>query len=194
MEMVARLPSCNSEFGWVVSGPTNDKDEFSGESVVNLSSIEKPRSLSIPNSQATSEDELSKSLHRFWEVESLVITEEHAAEEEFLRGVHYHYDEGRYEVNLPWKPGFAPISNGYAMCMKRLHQLRSRLNNDKSLLKEYDGIIKDQERMGIIEPAVDTEEYSHFLPHHGEDKETTKIRVVFDGSAKSGKDDLSLND
>ena len=70
-------------------------------------------------------------------------------------------------------------------------------NNDKSLLKEYDGIIKDQERMGIIEPAVDTEEYSHFLPHHGiirEDKETTKIRVVFDGSAKSGKDDLSLND
>lgn len=89
----------NSEFGWVVSGPTNDKEEFSGESVVNLS-IEKPRSLSIPNSQATSENDLSKSLHRFWEVESLGITEEHAAEEEFLRGVHYHHDEGRYEINL----------------------------------------------------------------------------------------------
>lgn len=80
---------------------TNDKEEpFSGESVVNLS-IEKPTSLSIPNSQATSGDDLSKSLHRFCKVEYLGITGEHAAEEEFLRGVHYHHDEGRYEVNLP---------------------------------------------------------------------------------------------
>lgn len=37
----------------------------------------------------------------------------------------------------------------------------------------------------------------HFLPHHGmirEDKETTKLRVVFDGSAKDELKDPSLND
>ena len=51
--------------------------------------------------------------------------------------------------------------------------------------------------MGIMEPTVDTEEYSHFLHHHRvirEHNETKKLSVVFDGSAKSGKDDLSLND
>ena len=37
----------------------------------------------------------------------------------------------------------------------------------------------------------------HLRPHHGiirEEKETTKLRVVFDGSAKDGVKDLSLND
>ena len=44
--------------------------------------------------------------------------------------------------------------------------------------------------------SQDPEDCSHFLPHHGvmkQDRETTKLRVVFDGSAKSSND-LSLND
>ena len=53
---------------------------------------------------------------------------------------------------------------------------------------------------GIIERVPQNEEGfkgCHFLPHHGvicEDKETTKLRVVFDGSAKDASKDLSLND
>ena len=38
---------------------------------------------------------------------------------------------------------------------------------------------------------------SHFLPHHGvvrEDKDTTKLRIVFDGSADSEKQHHSIND
>ena len=37
----------------------------------------------------------------------------------------------------------------------------------------------------------------HFLPHHGivrTDKDTTKLRIVFDGSAKSEQFKYSLND
>ena len=40
-------------------------------------------------------------------------------------------------------------------------------------------------------------EGAHFLPHHGvlrEDRETTKLRIVFDGSARVGKNHYSLND
>ena len=39
--------------------------------------------------------------------------------------------------------------------------------------------------------------YSHFLPHHGvrkRDRETTKLRIVFDASAKINRASLSLND
>ena len=83
--------------------------------------------------------------------------------------------------------------------MKRLHQLHSRLKIDTPLLREYDAIIKDQEKTGIIEHVVDNNdaEPRHFLLHHAvirKDKQTTKVSVVFDGSAKSSKDDLSVND
>ena len=53
---------------------------------------------------------------------------------------------------------------------------------------------------GIIErvpPLQENSHDSHFLPHHGvlwEDKSTTKLRVVFDGSAKNDFKDLSSND
>ncbi len=56
----------NSEFGWIVCGPTTDRVDDSGISVVNLL-IEKQGSLSVPGSFESSdhESELSKSLHRF---------------------------------------------------------------------------------------------------------------------------------
>ena len=53
---------------------------------------------------------------------------------------------------------------------------------------------------GVIQRVPQNEEDlngCHFLPHHGvicKDKETTKLRVIFDGSAKDGMKDLSLND
>ena len=37
----------------------------------------------------------------------------------------------------------------------------------------------------------------HYLPHHGvvrQDKQTTKFRIVYDGSAKTTDDIVSLND
>ena len=83
--------------------------------------------------------------------------------------------------------------------MKRLRQLHSRLKIDTPLLRQYDAIIKDQEKTGIIEHVVDNNDVEprHFVPHHAvirKDKQTTKVRVVFDGSAKSSQDDLSVND
>ena len=44
--------------------------------------------------------------------------------------------------------------------------------------------------------AAENEPNGHYLPHHGvvqQDQDTTKLRVVFDGSSKTSSDDLSLN-
>ena len=182
-----------------MSGPTHEKDTITGVAVANLV-IEKtgPFSTESPFLENDDNQELVSSLHRFWDIESLGIKEEHETQEaNFLRNVQFNEDEKRYEVNLPWKPDCTPKSNGYLMCVKRVRQLQARLKKDKSLFREYDNIIKEQEKTGIVEPAAETEDTSHFLPHHGvirQDKETTKLRVVFDGSAKATKDDVSLND
>lgn len=86
------------------------------------------------------------------------------------------------------------------MCVTRLRQLHSRLQRNKEQLRDYDNVIKDQVKSGIIE-AVPEHNYDqapmHFLPHHGvirSNRETTKLRVVFDGSAKSDKSTASINE
>ena len=61
---------------------------------------------------------------------------------------------------------------------------------DKNIVEDYDKIFKDYERVGIIERvpkneiAKDTEKM-HNIPHRPvirNDKQTTKIRAVFDAS------------
>lgn len=90
--------------------------------------------------------------------------------------------------------------NEYELCVTRLRQLHSQLKKNKELLRDYDNVIKDQVKSGIIE-AVPENHYNqtpiHFLPHHGvirSDRDTIKLRVVFDGSAKSDKSTASINE
>ena len=66
------------------------------------------------------------------------------------------------------------------------------------MLQEYDSIIHEQLKRGIVEEVKDPEvtpEVIHYLPHHAvtrQDKETTKVRVVYDASA--GSSGPSIND
>ena len=98
------------------------------------------------------------------------------------------------------------------MCATRLRSLHLKLKKEPKLLKEYDNIIQDQRKNGIVEILLaskdedfketkrNTEVTSkgiHYSPHHAvvrRDRETTKVQVVYDGSAKNRKDERSLND
>ena len=71
------------------------------------------------------------------------------------------------------------------------------------ILHEYENIIQEQLAVGIIGKIPDqsskelNNEDVHFVPHHGvirKNRETTKLRIVYDGSAKSPGQQLSLND
>ena len=79
------------------------------------------------------------------------------------------------------------------LCSSRLKSLVNRLKNDPELLFKYNHIIEDQLQKGIVErvPAGELDScQAHYLPHHGvvrSEKETTKLRVVFDGSAKENE-------
>jgi len=78
------------------------------------------------------------------------------------------------------------------------------LKKDPDLLRDYDRIIQEQEQAGIVERVPEEETTSnvdkgqvYYSPHHAvikKDSETTKVRIVYDGSAKSSKEEMSLND
>ena len=69
------------------------------------------------------------------------------------------------------------------------------------MLKHYDDVIRDQEKLGIVEPVEQGTDNGvgkvHYLPHHEVirvDKDTTKLHIVYDASARSGRNTPSLND
>ena len=194
----------SSMFGWVLSGPTSAEESREKYATTNLI-IEKSESMtSSPFDIHSENEELCNALQKFWDTESLGVREEPPVSQsdigEFLGSIHFDENEGRYEVGLPWKGGLVPASNECALCITRLRQLHSRLKKNKELLRDYDHVIKDQVKSGIIEavPENDNDQTpTHFLPHHGvirSDRETTKLRVVFDGSAKSDKSTASINE
>ena len=65
---------------------------------------------------------------------------------------------------------------------------------------KYDTIIKDQQEKGIIKRVDEKSkegERKHYIPHHvvfTPAKDTTKVRIVHDASAKTKKTNLSLNE
>ena len=191
----------NSEFGWLVSGNVEASNSGIEEADVNL--IIERSDASYHNPCVSNEkDELTDAVSKFWRTESIGILEpnQQSTEEDFLRDLQYDESEKRYQVSLPWKGGCIPTSNGYQSCVKRLHQVYSRLKCDQVLLKEYDHVIQQQLEAGIVERVLELptdDEPTHYLPHHGvvrRDKLTTKVRVVFDGSAKHEQASLSINE
>ena len=108
------------------------------------------------------------------------------------------FSQGCYRVALPWREFHEILPSHYQLCLNRLHGLLHRLRQEPAILEQYDRTIKEQLETGIIE-AVDESEPApgkvHYLPHHGivrADKTTTKLRVVYDASARSNSP--SLND
>ena len=74
-----------------------------------------------------------------------------------------------------------------------------KLSKTPDILRKYENII--QEQLAARIPNQSSEELNnedvHYLPHHGvirKNRETTILRIVYDGSAKSPGQQLSLND
>ena len=148
------------------------------------------------DSQPSESGQLVEQLRSFWELESLGIhEEERTLYDDFSDMVTF--QEGRYKVSLPWKELHKPLTDNYQLCVRRLNGLLKRLRNEPEILKQYDSTIREQLEKGIIEPVQSDEETTnivHYLPHHGvvrADKATTKLRIVYDASAKTSGPSLN---
>ena len=169
-----------SKLGWLLSGP--------------LSSSSRALVTHVLTACAKTYQEkkgLEAQLKEFWELEAIGIKEnDDTLYDQFKENVEFNGD--RYEVALPWRDHVFSIPNNYELSLKRLKGLLRRLKHQPALFREYDKYIRDQVEGGIVEiveePNHTDGDKVHYLPHHAvirQDKQTTKLRVVYDGSARS---------
>eukprot|EP00112_Aurelia_sp_Birch-Aquarium-sp1_P015756 Seg3517.2 transcript_id=Seg3517.2/GoldUCD/mRNA.D3Y31 product="hypothetical protein" protein_id=Seg3517.2/GoldUCD/D3Y31 len=107
--------------------------------------------------------------------------------------------DGRYSVKFPWRKGQYYLPNNKQLCETRLKSLLKKLREDQQTFDTYDEVIKSQLEEGIVQlvPEQPDGQRISYLPHHGvirKEAETTKLRIVYDASAKQRKYDKSLND
>ena len=141
-----------------------------------------------------------ESLDKFWKHEQMSIEDNNENNRDRTMNIEFEKDNQRYEVSLPWKDNFFDyLSDNYEICKGRLFSLFRKLKESPELLRQYNEVFEQQLAEGIIEKLAidgDKDSNAHFLCHFWvvrNDRQTTKLRVVFDGSAKSDTS-LSLND
>ncbi|GFW01934.1 uncharacterized protein TNCV_3029031 [Trichonephila clavipes] len=105
--------------------------------------------------------------------------------------------DGRYEVKLPWKCNSKNLPSNKELTWKRHLRMMNKLRNVK-FFDDYKSVFRQWEDLNIIEsvPEVELNNECHYLPHRPVvklDSATTKIRPVFDASARE-KGKPSLND
>ena len=142
---------------------------------------------------------------RFWNVEeppesvSMYTPTEEMVQDHYLQSHSYTGDPGYYQVSLP-KTINQPI-----LGLSRPQALNRFMSNERSLVKKgtheaFQGVVREYLDLGhaeLVPPHELTAQGTHYyLPMHGVVKSsstTTKLRVVFDASAKT-TNNLSLND
>lgn len=112
---------------------------------------------------------------------------------------HLHQTEGGfYETQLPWKPDHPKLPVNRELTAARLRSTTRRLEK-VGKLAEYHMVMEEQLQERILEPVPlkPTGEVVHYIPHQPvirEEAESTKLRIVYDCSAKQVPQLPSLND
>ena len=90
-------------------------------------------------------------------------------------------------------------SSNLEQSRKRLNYVWRKVNQDQDLTKEYENIIVNQLKEGIVgrAPEIPTGKRLFYMPHKPvvkRDARTTKVRMVFDASMKPHPMANSVND
>lgn len=181
-----------SRFGWILSGSVPNQGHKRDSALLVNSSLHVSSSLT------------DTEVRRFWDLDSIGISdkvpEQDATLAKFEQSVQF--QDGRYTVKLPWKDECPQLLNNEVAALKRLDGLDRKLDRTPMLKERYHNALVEMEQSGFIEEVfsdpddVQSQGSVFYLPHRPVVKEsssTTKIRPVFDASAK-GVNGVSLND
>ena len=68
------------------------------------------------------------------------------------------FENGLYEVGIPWKDGETKLTNNYEAALLRLQsQEKSLRKKDPSILEAYSKVFKDYEKKGYIQKVPKSE-------------------------------------
>ncbi|XP_017483470.1 PREDICTED: uncharacterized protein LOC108372312 [Rhagoletis zephyria] len=182
-----------TRLGWVVSG---------GVSYTNKQSS----SLAACSKNISEQQQTNNSLHdivkRFWEIENCFDSTPPPSEEDDWCEQHFKENfsrlaSGEYSVRLPTKTDLSALGDSYNHALRRFKNLERKLENNHDRKTQYISFMNEYKllnHMSLAKLLATTKTY--FLPYHCVqklDSTTTKLRVVFDGSAKTTTGHL-LND
>ena len=177
-----------TEFGWVLAGGTD--------------SCSPTQQITTHHVSVLSGDDI---LRQIWEVEEKLTAHNCLSPDERLALDHFNTQhsrtaDGRFIVPLPKKPGVKQIGESRSQAVRRFLSFERSLHS-KGHFQEFESVMDEYFEAGHAEsvPETDLEKPTHsvfYLPIHVVRKEsstTTKIRAVFDASARS-LTGVSLND
>ena len=178
-----------TKFRWVLTGRTN----------ANSASH---HTVTSHHTAVVSGDDL---IRKFWETEenskhqSTLSAEERSVVQHFQE-THSRSDTGRFVVPLPKNPQSQPLGESRSQAVRRFLTLERSLYA-KGQFQEFSGVVEEYFELNHAEPVPPEDlekpfKDTFYLPMHAVRKEhstTTKLRVVFDASAKSTSG-VSLND
>ena len=180
--LVAQKTRC----GWMLSGSYAGKSVSKGFQMLCLNNISE------------------NVLRSLWELDDIGIVDDDASPAANKVMAKFEesttFQKGRYEVNLPWKENQkGRLMDNKGIAEKRLHSLSRRLAGNPKLKEAYNENLSEMEKAGMIKEVSKCEKREgpiFYLPHRPvvrEESITTKVRPVFDASAK-GYNGVSLND
>ena len=174
--------------GWVASGPLKYSSSANGAQEVGVHFVAKCN---------TQTDQLDENVKRMWDLETIGVIESKEMHDDFVENIEF--NGSRYSVKLPWRDGHENLPSNYELSLTRLKSQVRKLKKEPAMLEEYDSVITEQIKSGVIEKVSDEDESVtvHYIPHLAvirKEAKTTKLRVVYDASAKSNKTSVSLNE
>ena len=176
-----------THFGWVLAGAIRDNSNHRNTGSCYHSTM------------------LEETFKRFWEMEDYNLQQPVLSleEKEVIKHFQENYsrdEAGRFIVPLPMKTGAIPLGESKSLAVKRFESLERSLRTG-ARLKEFVDALKDYLDQDHAEPVPAKElgkpsNQIYYFPMHVVRKEsstTSKVRVVFDASAKTASG-ASLND
>ena len=189
-----------TKLGFMLSGSNRAQDgsPVSSCCVFRVATDEHPVTVHTAENNPTKEN-----FENLWRLDLIGITDDpkrtddDVALEQFNKSIRVK-ENGQPEVGWPWVTENPSLPSNFGLVYGRFKTLAKKLSENSEMREEYSKIMNDQINHGMIEVAPNEPQgLVHYLPHHcvvKTESETSKYRIVFDGSAKQSKFDNSLNE
>lgn len=166
----------NSKLGWFVSG--------------SLGTIS---SNYVTSCNLSKNMDVQTQLERFWEIEEVstkpILSEQEIQTEKHFCETFKRTLEGRFIVSIPLKNSPDVLGDSKHSAINQFYSLERKLSKNSNLKEMYIDFMNEYQNLNHMSPFSPlTEQVTFFSPHHGvirEDSVTTKLRVVFNSSARS---------